>query len=366
MAETRSGHPFAMYDGIRRQPACVARLLEARAAEIARAGDAAAASRRIFFAGIGSSYHAAQLGELFLRHLSGGRVAAGLEQSFELVHYQLRLTAEDCVVLVSHRGVRNYSVEALHAANAAGALTIAVTGETRGEGMRGAQFILETCEIETAFAHTKSFTTALAALALLAIRIAQQRGELADPSGARSALESIPQHMEEALACESACREAASRIAERQRWIFTGAGPNWVTAREGALKVKETSYIASEGFETEQFLHGPVSEADHRAAVCTHLAGGAADARASAVLRALGEVGALRVAIASRGAGAGADFPSEYRIELPAVDEWLSPFVHTVAVQWLAYYAALARGTNPDTGRQDHPAHMRAFDLFKM
>ncbi len=361
----RTGHPYAMYDAIREQPERVARVLRKQAENISRAAEAAAARRRITFAGIGSSYHAAQMGQFFLRHLTAGRIAAGLEQSFELAHYPLRFSEDDCVILVSHRGTGNYTALAMRAAQKAGALTIAVTGETRGEGMRSADFLLETCELETAFAHTKSFTSAMAVLAMLVLGIAGKRGGLADASAARAALEDVPRLMEEALATEGACRKAAARIAERQRWIFAGAGPNWVTAREGALKVKETSYIASEGFETEQFLHGPICEADARAAVTVHLAGGTADERASAMLRALGETRALRVVTATGFAGAGANFPCEVRIELPAIEEWLSPFLHVIPVQWLAYYVAVARGTNPDTGRADQPAHQRAFDLLK-
>ncbi|MBI3405254.1 MAG: SIS domain-containing protein [Acidobacteria bacterium] len=366
MPESRTQHPFAMYDGILQQPDRIARLLQIQSLQIASAAAVAAGKQRIIFAGIGSSFHAATLGEYFLRHLTNGLAVTALEQSFEMVHYPIALSSNDAVVLLSHRGVRNYSVEALARAKSAGAFTVAITGDTNGQGMRGADFVIPTCELETAFAHTKSYTSALAALALFAIHVADRRGQLEGKQATLDALASVPAAMQEAVNVEAQARDIASAIAKRERWIFTGAGPNWATAREGALKVKETSYIASEGFETEQFLHGPICELDSRAAMVTHLTGSPSDLRAGAMLRALGEIGVLRVIIATQGSGSAPDFPAEHRIEVPTLPEWLSPFAHVVPVQLLSYFVALARGTNPDAGRADSIAHARAFEKFKM
>jgi glucosamine--fructose-6-phosphate aminotransferase (isomerizing) len=157
----------------------------------------------------------------------------------------------------------------------------------------------------------------------------------------------------------------AAPLAKRSRWMFLGAGPNWATAREGALKVKETAYLAAEGFQVEQFLHGPIAEADARTAVIAHLAGGPGDYRIVAALRAAGEVGALRVLIASHGAAPG-EAVAEHVLEVPASGEWLSPLLHVIPVQLIAYFTTLDRATNPDTCRRDQPAHDRArhhFDL---
>jgi glucosamine--fructose-6-phosphate aminotransferase (isomerizing) len=120
-------------------------------------------------------------------------------------------------------------------------------------------------------------------------------------------------------------------------------------------------YFAAEGMETEQFLHGPQVEIDGRACVTVHLTGGAGDARGRLLLRGCGELGALRVAVTSSHQEAAL---ADYVIQVPAVDEWLTPFVHAVAGQLLAYFVALERGANPDTGREDQPAHARARRLF--
>ena len=173
----------------------------------------------------------------------------------------------------------------------------------------------------------------------------------------------MPQWIEQSLACEPAAQSAAKVVAAQPRLVFIGAGPNWATAREGALKVKETSYIAAEGFETEQFLHGPVSEMDSRASAIALLTGSPADARLVSALEALGELGVVRIAVSTAGASKA---PVEHVIEVPAAPEWLSPFVTTPTVQLLSYFLALERGTQPDTGREHEPAHARAREHYKL
>lgn len=369
-----------MHDAILAQPDCIDRMLRAQRDVIERAVEAAAAKKRIVFAGIGTSLNAARMGAFFLRALTAGRALVQVEQSFELVHYPLALGPDDAVVLSSHRGWKNFSVAALKAAKSTGALTIAITGELGGEGMGLADFRISTCEQENSFAHTKSLSTALAALALFAVCVTRHRNLLAEAFSRTEPLheiENISAWMRESLACEAACTVAAKEIATRPRLVFAGAGPLWIVASEAALKVKETSYLHAEGIETEEFLHGPFSEMDSRASLVALLVDDSAAGqpppayeRLIQALRAVGELGVHRVAVISRRrsnqASALPDVPAECIIELPSVPEWLSALTHLVPVQFLSYYLALARGTNPDTGRQHEPAHARAQSLFKL
>jgi glucosamine--fructose-6-phosphate aminotransferase (isomerizing) len=368
-----------MHDAILAQPACIDRMLGSQRDVIERAAAAAAAKKRIIFAGIGTSFNAARLGAFFLRWLSGGRALVAVEQSFEFIHYPLALGPDDAVVLSSHRGWKNFSVEALKRAKAAGALTIAITGELGGEGMGLADFRIATCEQENSFAHTKSFSTALTALALFAVRVAQHRNLLSSSGGVDPLreIENISSRIRGALSCEAACAAAAKEIATRPRLLFVGAGPQWTLASEASLKVKETSYFHTEGLETEEFLHGPFSEMDSRASLVALLVDDSTTAQPSPAyarliqaLRAVGELGVYRVAVVSRqnstAPAAPPNIPAERVIELPGVPEWLSTFTHLIPIQFLSYYLALARGTNPDTGRQHEPAHARAQSLFKL
>src|SRR5580692_11963428 len=182
MPEMRTAHPYYVYEAIRAQPELIERVLAERA-EIERAADAVARKERITFVGIGTSLHAARVAESWMRQFTGGRFLAHCEQSFELVHHPIAFGAGDAVIVITHTGTTSASLAALRKARAAGALTVVVTGQlgglagsaTSGEGVRGADFHIQTCEQEVAFAYTKSYTTALAVLALLIARVVQRK-----------------------------------------------------------------------------------------------------------------------------------------------------------------------------------------------
>lgn len=362
MAETRSSHPYFMHAAIAAQPALVEQVLRESQAAVDEAADAAAPKKRIIFVGIGTSLHAAQVAEHFLRHLTAGRAEARAEQSFEFVQYPLALSRDDAVIVITHTGTTSYSIAALRAANAAGALTVAITGQDTSEVIHEAAHVITTCEQEVCFAYTKSYSTALAALARFAIRVAERRG--GNTTAAADQLARLPEIMRQALGTEARMREIATQAALRERVILFGAGPNWATALEGALKIKETSYAAADASENEQILHGPFSEIDSRATLVALLAGVPADERARTVLISAGEIRALRVAIAVPAANR--DLAVEFVAEIPPCPEWLSPLVLLIPVQWLTYYIAVERGINPDTGRQDQAGHARAHTLYKL
>jgi glucosamine--fructose-6-phosphate aminotransferase (isomerizing) len=364
MAETRSKHPYFLYDAIVAQPHLIEQVFSKSRGAIDRAIQAAANRKRIVFIGIGTSLNAANVAERWMRHHSGGRALARAEQSFEFAHYPLALGADDVAVIITHTGTTSQSVEALRIAKSMGALTIALTGQLPGEGMLDADHRIETCEQEVAFAYTKSYTTALAAIAHFILGYLEKRSLLKDGSAARAALEKVPALMREALKTESQVREAAHLVAERNRIVFFGAGTCWATASEAALKIKESSYIAAEGFETEEILHGPFSEIDYRGAIIGMLTGEPADERARTILRAAKELGMLRLAVTTPAGNR--DISAEHTIVLPESPTWLAPFTHVVPLQLLTYHIALARKINPDTGRQDQDAHALAHKVYKL
>ncbi|MHB8526925.1 MAG: SIS domain-containing protein [Candidatus Acidiferrales bacterium] len=361
MSEPRSAHPFYLYDAIHQQPALVRRMITERGGLVARAAQAAAAKERLWIVGIGSSLYTAEIAEYFFRHLTGGRADVRVAQSFEFVFYPSALSQRDAVIILSHTGISKCTVDALEFARRAGALTIAISGENEGDAMRSADFLIPTCDQEVSFAYTKSLTSALARLALFSIALAEIRGEK-NPA-AKKALDGIPDSMQRALGLEAEMKMLAGKIAERRRTVLIGAGPNWPVAREIALKIKETSFAPAEGEQTEQLRHGPFSEVDERATLIALLAGGHADDRTRMIVRAAGETGAYRVAF--RVSQIATDDSADDWFAVPAVEEWLSPFVFLVPLQLLTYFLALARGTNPDHGRLDQPGHARARKIYK-
>src|SRR6201987_3175006 len=167
MPEPRTAHPYYLYDAIHAQPALIEKVLTRRDA-IEHAADAMAEKERITFVGIGTSLHAAQIAELWMREFTAGRIWPHFEESFELVNHPIAFIQRDAVVVITHPGTTTASIAALRAARAVGALTVAITGElasaTIGAEIRGADFHIQTCDQEVSFAYTKSYTTALAAL----------------------------------------------------------------------------------------------------------------------------------------------------------------------------------------------------------
>jgi glucosamine--fructose-6-phosphate aminotransferase (isomerizing) len=361
MAETRTAHPYHAYEAIFAQPALIDLVLAQREA-IERAAQAVAQKQRVVFVGIGTSLHAARVAESWLREFSGGQVWAHVEQSFELVHRPVTFGASDAVVVITHTGTTTASIEALRMARASGALTVAITGKSSGEGLRGADFQIETCEQELAFAYTKSYTTALAVLALVAMRIAQKKTGTAQ-TDRLAELSGVPELMRQALKLEPQVREAAARVAPVARIEIFGSGAAWPTASEAALKIKEACYIAAEGFETEEILHGPFSETDSRGFLVGLLVGDATDARARQILRAAGDLKMRRAAIAVPCASRALD--AEEIFVVPECRAWLSAFVHLVPLQLLMYYLALERHTSPDSGRMEQADHAAASQHYK-
>jgi len=361
LAERRTAHPYYLYDAIQAQPARVEAVLARRAA-IERAADAAAEKERVTFVGIGTSLHAAQVAECWMREATAGRCLVRSEQPFEMVHHPIAFGRGDAVIVITHTGTTTYSIEALQTARAAGALTIAITGEMSGEGARGADFHIETCEQEISFAYTKSYTAALAAIALLVLRISVRR-KLSAGAEMEAALLHVPEMMRQALRLEPQVREFARRAAPLPRMNLFGSGAGWFTAREAALKIKESCYLAAEGFETEEVLHGPWSEVDSRCSLVGLLSGKESDDRARQILRAGGELNALRAAVVTPSANR--DVSAEHVFVVPEADEWLAAFIHLLPLQLLTYFIALERGTNPDTGRMEQSAHAAASKQYK-
>ena len=369
MPEMRTAHPYYVYEAIHAQAELIEHVLGQRP-EIERAADAVARKERITFVGIGTSLHAARVAESWMREFSGGRLLAHCEQSFELVHHPIAFGAGDAVIVITHTGTTTASIEALRAARAAGAVTVVITGQmsgsssgpTSGDGVRGADFHIQTCEQEVAFAYTKSYTTALAVLAMLIARVVERKDLLAAPPPL-GPLQRVPDLLRQALQLEPAARELAKRVAPLQRIEIFGSGAAWATASEAALKIKEACYIAAEGFETEEILHGPFSETDARGSLVGLFTGGATDERGRQILRAAGELKMPRAAITVPAANH--DLSAEQILQVPEAPEWLAAFVHLIPLQLLTYFLALERGVSPDSGRMEQPAHAAASKHYK-
>ena len=277
--------------------------------------------RRTWLVGIGTSWHAAHHGAWLLR--DAGIDAAALHAA-DVALYARRFDAAEAVIVLSHTGHTGYTAQALEAAREAGAAVVHVTGV-------GAGGDVETVVAETSYAYTASHTGALMRLAQMAEALGAALGPLA----------AVPAAVTRVLDAPAANVDPPERLLE-----LIGAGPNAWTAQEGALKIREASYVATEGLSGEQFLHGPSVALDGQDTLVVLDGGGPAAARTEAIAGAMEVIGTRVIRIAERDLG-----------------EPLSIFPLTVWVQRIALELAETRGVSPDRFRyEEDPRREQAIE----
>ena len=364
-SKARAGHPFYMYDAINAQPDAIAEVVARNRDRLQALARALGHKSSVTLAGIGTSLNGAIYGEYWLRTI--GRMASvRAVSSFDVVNYGLRPGPDGALLVLSHRGWKQYSARAVADCKAAGIVTAGICGQGPDEGARQADHLLLTTDQEQSAAHTKSLTSAMALLFELALGIrAQNTGCDAETRRMRSEFEVIPELMRRRLADDSRESNAAERMRNYRRIMVLGGGPNYTTAREVALKLKETSFAYAEGMQIEEFLHGPISSVDRDTLVVIASAGGAAGARAEQVAKALGEIGAERLGLFTR-PGAALAGSVDLGIEVEGEEEALSPFALLLSLQLFTYWLAVKRGCNPDLAHRDDPRHAKAATHFDM
>lgn len=340
-----------MYEAIQGQPAAIRSALRRNQEGLKVVAARLRTMDQVLLSGIGTSWHACLVGELLLSQIGslGHRVRAF--HSFELGNYWPDRHPKTGVIVVSHRGTKRFSLEALQKAKAGGGFSVAITGLGSGEGLSSADHLLRTVEQENSGAHTVSYTTALALLAALA-------AELGGNGGFATALEAIPNRMGTLLERESG-EALAARFRDRRCYYFIGGGPNTATACEAALKMNEANYAITVGMNTEQVLHGPWAAMEPEDVVFLIAPPGPSYERCLSVARVAGEVGVPVVGILAEGDSELAPLCAHV-VPLPPTPELLTPILAVVPLQLLTYHLALLRGTNPDTMRGHEPAHGRA------
>jgi glucosamine--fructose-6-phosphate aminotransferase (isomerizing) len=345
-----------MHDAIYAQPGALRLVTRGNEALLSGAAARLRDMEQVFLSGIGTSWHAALVGELLFAHIGrlGHRVRAF--HSFEWKSYWPVPDAKTGVVIISHRGSKRYSKEALEKVKANHGVGVAITGKG-SDGLDAADYLLRTVDQEKSAAHTGSYTGALALLAALA-------AEVGGNEEVARALGGIPDHLALLLGQE-AWEQLASRFANRRRYYFVGGGPNTATAYEAALKMSEANYATAMGFNCEQFLHGPWVAMEAEDIVFLIAPPGPSYERCLTVARITREIGAPLVALAREDDKEMASLASE-SIAIPEINELLSPILTVVPLQLFAYHLALLRGANPDTVRRDVPLYQQADSFLKL
>jgi len=351
--------PYAMYTTMHRQPADVRMLLADGWEGAGKAAALLADAARVFVVGIGTSYHAAQIGAYLLR--TAGADARAVD-SYEFATYPYSLHNNDAVIVMAHTGAKQYSAQTVALASATGTTCIGISGRDSKMSGDGPALVLRTVARETSAAYTASHLGALTVLAQIAIVLGEQRNA-ASVQGGRDALAALPEQIEDVLRREDEIEAVARDLFAAHCRIFCiGAGPNAITATEASLKARETAYMTCDGMSVEQFLHGPIvtiNPDDHIVAIAAAGPGMERLEQVCTVLRLIGApIWVVGHAIES--------VPDALHFPLPDLPEPLSPLLAVVPVQLLAYYLALAKGTNPDTFRRDDPRYLAAFSSLSL
>jgi glucosamine--fructose-6-phosphate aminotransferase (isomerizing) len=344
----RPGHPYHMHDAIYAQPGALRLLTRGQGPALTAAASRLAEAPQVWLTGVGSSWHAALVGELLLAKIGGLGRRARAVHAFDLVEYPLEPANPGAVVTITHRGSNHHSTAAL-ASSLAGA-GVAILGQG-APTPAGASHVLRTVAQEASSCHTASYTASVAMLAALAAAVGGH-----DAAGRQ--LDAIPDQLALLLGQES-WDELAQRFGGRRRYWIVGGGPNTATAYEGALKLNEAAWAPAVGLACEQFLHGAWAAVEAEDVVVLVAPPGASHARCLDVARVASEVGAALVALVAENDSDIGPLAAE-TIALPEVDELLSPIVAAVPLQLLAYHLALEAGANPDTMRGEQPAYDRA------
>ncbi len=345
----RTSHPYRMYDAITAQPDAIAAVIDGQRELCADVGAILAGKRRIHVVGIGTSWHAALVGAAILT--DGPEAFA--HNSFEFCTETPSVTSDDGVIVLSHRGTKRSSYEALDAAVARGAYTVAVTSTDPGPRIQVADAGIRTVAQETSAAFTISYTTALTALAMLNLAMA---GTLAD---AANGLADLPGNIAAILAREDDVKAVVAEHQDKRRFISAAWGANTANAYEVALKIKETSRADCEGFQIEQLLHGPFCSLDPDCLLTVIATPGDDRGRTGDLARAAAALGAPVWALSNRDNGELTDAGARI-FPLPDTPAYLTPIASVVPLQLFTYQLALARGTHPDLFQQDVPGQAAA------
>ena len=349
-----------MYRTMHRQPDDLRRLQESGRGPVEKAADLLAPVRRLFLVGIGTSYHAALVGEWLFRGV-GVDARAVMSSDFATYPGLYPLGPQDGVVVMAHSGTKTFSMRSLERARGEGATVVSVGSLTAEHP--GSQLVLRTVERERSSAFTSSHTSAMYVLAQVATALARQRS-LPVAGAFERALAALPDQVEDVLRREEEVEGVARQAANRLIYA-TGAGPNAATALEAVIKAREAATARIDGLALEQFLHGPlvtVNPEDFGIFVHVRGADPVTAARTEEVAGVLDLVGTPLWLV-----GQPADrAPRATVFELPEVPELLSPILAVVPMQILAQRMAVRRGANPDRFRRDDPRYDTALSSLAL
>src|ERR1700712_803069 len=306
---------------------------------------------RIIIVACGTSWHAGLVGEYLIEEYA--RVPVEVEYASEFRYRNPIITEKDLVIAISQSGETADTMAAIELAKEKGATIFGVCNVVGASIPRASHAGVYThAGPEIGVASTKAFTAQVTALTLMAFYIAQQRGTITQSKLIEylTELNEIPDLVERALASNTIIKEIAEKFKDSRNCLFLGRGSSFPVALEGALKLKEISYIHAEGYPAAEMKHGPIALIDDEMPVVFIAT---KDSSYGKVVSNIQEVKARKghvIAIVTEG-DTEVKGMADYIIEIPQTGEAFVPLLATIPLQLLAYHIAVMRGCNVDQPR---------------
>jgi glucosamine--fructose-6-phosphate aminotransferase (isomerizing) len=303
----------------------------------------------------GTSWHAALVGKFLIERFA--HVPVEVDYGSEYRYRDFIVDPKTLVVIITQSGETADTLAALREARKKGARSLAICNVVGSMATREAEGTLYThAGPEIGVASTKAFTSQLVALNLLALYLGQIRGTLSESDGRQhiAALLKLPQLMEQALKASAVMEEVAAKYFTRSDFLYLGRGINYPIALEGALKLKEISYIHAEGYPAGEMKHGPIALIDAAMPVVTIAPSDHVFEKMLGNIQEVKARGGSVIAITTDGNDtlkSVLDRATDSLISLPRVPEMLAPIGMVLPLQLLAYHVAVRRGCDVDQPR---------------
>ncbi|MCF8230730.1 MAG: glutamine--fructose-6-phosphate transaminase (isomerizing) [Bacteroidales bacterium] len=309
------------------------------------------AAKRIIIIACGTSWHAGLVGEYIFEELA--RVPVEVEYASEFRYRDPILGEEDIVIAISQSGETADTLAAIELARSKGATILGicnVVGSSIARATHAGTYTHAGPEIGVA--STKAFTAQVTVLSLMALRIAKLKGSISASSYQQIVQEmyNIPSKIEQALQSNDIVKDIAMKFQDSRNFLYLGRGYNFPVALEGALKLKEISYIHAEGYPAAEMKHGPIALIDEEMPTVVI---GTNKSIYDKVISNIQEIKARKgviIAVVPQGDTSIKEI-ADYTIEVPSTHKVLDPLVNTIPLQLLSYHIALLRGCNVDQPR---------------
>jgi glucosamine--fructose-6-phosphate aminotransferase (isomerizing) len=359
-AAEKAGYETFMLKEIHEQPAALRDTLAGRLcedgtvdlSEVVGMGDEFLRRlRRIFIVACGTSYHAGLIVSYAIEQLA--RVPVQIDVASEFRYRQPVFDPDTLVIGITQSGETADTLAAMRLAREAGSPVLALTNILGSQATRDADFVLFTrAGLEIGVAATKTHTAQVAALLLLALRLAWARGAMAEDELKRLGheLRSVPELAEQLLARPSAIRQIAERYHGERFFLYLGRGMGYAVCLEGALKLKEISYIPTEAYAAGEMKHGPIALLDEESPVVVVADDGPVFPKLVSNIEEVRARGADVIAVATDGNEAIGELSKDV-LWVPKTDHHLAPILTVIPLQLLAYHIAAIKGLNVDQPR---------------